>query len=86
MIASDARTSIGRSCNLPLPAKVYQRLEQGEELGFVMDDLFNTKNIKQQGGAIGLLTITLLPVKAVTPKPCYLQWHHLTTQSCTNAL
>ncbi|WP_419148497.1 inosine/xanthosine triphosphatase [Pseudoalteromonas 'SMAR'] len=56
VIASDTRTSIGRSCNLPLPAKVYQRLEQGEELGFVMDDLFNTKNIKQQGGAIGLLT------------------------------
>ncbi|MGL5390648.1 MAG: DUF84 family protein, partial [Shewanella sp.] len=28
----------------------------GEELGHVMDRLFNTVNIKQKGGAIGLLT------------------------------
>jgi non-canonical (house-cleaning) NTP pyrophosphatase len=35
---------------------VYQALESGEELGHVMDRLFNTNNIKQKGGAIGLLT------------------------------
>ncbi|MCG9759361.1 MULTISPECIES: inosine/xanthosine triphosphatase [Pseudoalteromonas] len=56
VIADNRRRSVGRSCNLPLPASVYTRLEQGEELGHVMDDLFNTTNIKQQGGAIGLLT------------------------------
>ena len=46
----------GRSANLPLPNKVFKRLVNGEELGLVMDDLFNTSNIRQKGGAIGLLT------------------------------
>jgi len=46
----------GRSANLPLPSKIFKRLEDGEELGLVMDDLFNTSNIRQKGGAIGLLT------------------------------
>ncbi|MFV7785749.1 MULTISPECIES: inosine/xanthosine triphosphatase [Shewanella] len=48
--------SIGRSAQLPLPGKVYQALVAGEELGDVMDRLFNTVNIKQKGGAIGLFT------------------------------
>ncbi|RLV59063.1 non-canonical purine NTP phosphatase [Parashewanella curva] len=47
---------INRSAALPLPEIVYQKLTQGEELGNVMDDLFGTENIKQKGGAIGLLT------------------------------
>jgi inosine/xanthosine triphosphatase len=55
-IANQEHMSIGRSCNLPLPPVVYQALENGEELGHVMDRLFNTDNIKQKGGAIGLLT------------------------------
>ena len=48
--------SINRSAQLPLPPAVYQRLVNGEELGPVMDKLFDTHNIKQAGGAIGLLT------------------------------
>ncbi|QYK00828.1 inosine/xanthosine triphosphatase [Shewanella psychrotolerans] len=48
--------SIGRSAQLPLPESVYQALENGEELGHVMDRLFNTVNIKQKGGAIALFT------------------------------
>ncbi|WP_299002390.1 inosine/xanthosine triphosphatase [uncultured Shewanella sp.] len=56
VIATKDTLSVGRSASLPLPYQVYQALEQGEELGHVMDRLFNTKNIKQQGGAIGLLT------------------------------
>jgi inosine/xanthosine triphosphatase len=48
--------STGRSANLPLPQKIFKRLQQGEELGLVMDDIFNTSNIRQKGGAIGLLT------------------------------
>jgi inosine/xanthosine triphosphatase len=55
-ICNGRQWSVGRSANLPLPASVFQALEQGEELGDVMDRLFQTKNIKQQGGAIGLLT------------------------------
>lgn len=46
----------GRSANLPLPKSVYLRLEQGEELATVMDELFNENNIRQKGGAIGVLT------------------------------
>ena len=55
-IADHKHMSIGRSCNLPLPPIIYQALENGEELGHVMDRLFKTNNIKQKGGAIGLLT------------------------------
>ena len=56
VIGHNEKQSVGRSCNLPLPMSLYQQLEQGQELGDVMDAAFNTTNIKQQGGAIGLLT------------------------------
>jgi inosine/xanthosine triphosphatase len=55
-ICNQKHMSVGRSCNLPLPPIVYQALEEGEELGHVMDRLFKTDNVKQKGGAIGLLT------------------------------
>jgi len=56
VIANNSHQSIGRSAMLPLPNEVYSLLQQGEELGPVMDNMFNTVNIKQKGGAIGLLT------------------------------
>ncbi|KXI29686.1 inosine/xanthosine triphosphatase [Paraglaciecola hydrolytica] len=56
VIANNQHMSIGRSATLPLPLKVYRALQQGAELGPLMDSLFNTVNIKQRGGAIGLLT------------------------------
>ena len=56
VIDNGEKQSVGRSAILPLPLSVYQALQAGEELGDVMDRLFNTQNIKQQGGAIGLLT------------------------------
>jgi inosine/xanthosine triphosphatase len=55
-IIYQGKLSIGRSAQLPLPESVYRALEAGEELGHVMDRLFNTVNIKQKGGAIGLFT------------------------------
>ena len=55
-IYHQSQWSVGRSASLPLPPSVFQALTQGEELGDVMDRLFHTTNIKQQGGAIGLLT------------------------------
>ena len=55
-IANQTQISIGRSCNLPLPPIIYQALKSGEELGDIMDRLFNTDNVKQKQGAIGLLT------------------------------
>ena len=39
-----------------LPPDVANRLKQDVELGTIMDEIFGTKNIKQKGGAIGLLT------------------------------
>ncbi|WP_333609593.1 inosine/xanthosine triphosphatase [Arsukibacterium sp.] len=45
-----------RSASLMLPPAVLQALAQGQELGDVMDQLFGTQNIKQAGGAIGVLT------------------------------
>ncbi|MGS2719181.1 inosine/xanthosine triphosphatase [Paraglaciecola aestuariivivens] len=55
-IANEHKVSVGRSTQLPLPQRVYQALVNGQELGKVMDDLFNTQNVKQKQGAIGLLT------------------------------
>jgi inosine/xanthosine triphosphatase len=45
-----------RSASLMLPPKALELLATGAELGDVMDQLFGTQNIKQAGGAIGLLT------------------------------
>ncbi|TXX97544.1 non-canonical purine NTP phosphatase [Vibrio mimicus] len=45
-----------RSASLMLPPLVLERLQQAKELGDVMDEVFGTDNIKQKGGAIGLLT------------------------------
>ncbi|MBQ4833863.1 inosine/xanthosine triphosphatase [Pseudoalteromonas sp. MMG010] len=56
VIDNGTERATGRSSNLPLPQSLYNALLQGKELGDVMDDAFNTTNIKQQGGAIGLLT------------------------------
>ena len=55
-ISDGQREGRARSASLQLPALAVERLQQGEELGDVMDDLFGTQNIKQAGGAIGLLT------------------------------
>lgn len=55
-ICNGEHWSVGRSANLPLPASVYELLVAGNELGDVMDKQFDTHNIKQKGGAIGLLT------------------------------
>ncbi|QUJ68066.1 inosine/xanthosine triphosphatase [Photobacterium sp. GJ3] len=45
-----------RSASLPLPPQALTRLHEGEELGDVMDDMFQQQNVKQQGGAIAMLT------------------------------
>ncbi|MDD9177013.1 non-canonical purine NTP phosphatase [Aliivibrio finisterrensis] len=54
-----------RSSSLPLPPAVITAVNQGKELGDVMDEQFNTDNIKQKGGAIGLLTNNLLTRSSV---------------------
>ncbi len=61
----ERKWSIGRSANLPLPMPIYQALVDGHELGEVMDNLFGTSNIKQKGGAIGVLTNNLATRQSV---------------------
>ena len=46
----------GRTANLPIPDSIYDQLKNGLELGNIMDERFNTENVKQKGGAIGLFT------------------------------
>ncbi len=54
--SKDGLRGESRSASLMLPPIVVEKLEQANELGDVMDEVFNTQNIKQKGGAIGLLT------------------------------
>ena len=54
-----------RSASLPLPPQALAKLHQGEELGDVMDEMFNQTNIKQKGGAIAMLTNHLLSRSSV---------------------
>lgn len=56
LIEHQGKLGKARSASLMLPKAALQALEQGKELGDVMDELFGTQNIKQAGGAIGLLT------------------------------
>lgn len=56
LIEHRGRLGKARSASLMLPEAALHALAQGQELGDVMDELFGTQNIKQAGGAIGLLT------------------------------
>jgi len=46
----------GAGPSLELPAPVAARIEDGEELGPVMDDVLGTTGIATRGGAVGALT------------------------------
>ena len=72
VIADHTQMSIGRSANLPLPLDIYQALQNGEELGNVMDRLFNTHNVKQKGGALSLLTNNIATRESVYTLACVL--------------
>lgn len=56
IIKSGQHYGESRSASLLLPPKVAEQLTADNELGHVMDEVFATENIKQKGGAIGLLT------------------------------
>ncbi|UJF19726.1 inosine/xanthosine triphosphatase [Vibrio sp. SS-MA-C1-2] len=59
------KRSQSRSASLPLPPKAIDMVHGGLELGDVMDIMFQQKNIKQKGGAMGLLTDGVLSRSAV---------------------
>ncbi|WP_261882609.1 inosine/xanthosine triphosphatase [Vibrio pelagius] len=56
VIESNGQRGESRSASLMLPPQVIEKLTYANELGDVMDEVFGTDNIKQKGGAIGLLT------------------------------
>ncbi|MCC5450562.1 inosine/xanthosine triphosphatase [Rheinheimera sp. UJ51] len=56
LIEHNGKVGKARSASLMLPKAALAAIEQGQELGDAMDTLFGTQNIKQAGGAIGLLT------------------------------
>ncbi|ELV8696871.1 inosine/xanthosine triphosphatase [Vibrio fluvialis] len=56
IIESATQRGESRSASLMLPPEVLRKLADANELGDVMDEVFGTDNIKQKGGAIGLLT------------------------------
>lgn len=59
-ISHQGRISKTRSASLPLPPAALQAIQQGEELGDIMDRMFARQNVKQQGGAIAMLTNHIL--------------------------
>lgn len=65
VIESENQKGESRSASLPLPEKIQQQLQQGNELGDVMDEFFNTSNIKQKGGAISIFTNGILTRSSV---------------------
>ncbi|MGF1727374.1 inosine/xanthosine triphosphatase [Photobacterium nomapromontoriensis] len=65
VIESGDQRGEARSASLPLPPAALAKLQQGQELGDVMDDMFNQTNIKQKGGAIAMLTNHLLSRSSV---------------------
>lgn len=65
VIESERQRGQSRSASLMLPPVVQEKLTQANELGDVMDEVFATDNIKQKGGAIGLLTNNLLTRSSV---------------------
>jgi inosine/xanthosine triphosphatase len=54
--SSDGRNAFGQSARFELPDEVVLRLKEGAELGVVMDEWANAKNLKHTRGAVGLLT------------------------------
>jgi inosine/xanthosine triphosphatase len=60
VVHTQVKTTFSRSSNLLLPPAVGKRVQAGEELGPVMDQLFGTQDIKTKGGAVSLLTGGLL--------------------------
>lgn len=65
VIESQTQRGESRSASLQLPSKVLNKISQQNELGNVMDEVFGTTNIKQQGGAIALLTAQQLTRSSV---------------------
>ncbi len=56
VVLKHGRSGRSRSGTFQLPPRVCQLVQAGKELGHANDEVFSTKNSKQHGGAVGLLT------------------------------
>ncbi len=56
IINMKGKIAFGTSAHFELPQSITKRLLNGEELGFVMDEIMNDENTKQKGGAISFFT------------------------------
>lgn len=56
----DDRVEFGGGPRLRLPDSIADRLDDGEELGPVMDDLLGTTGVKEDQGAAGVLTGSII--------------------------
>lgn len=61
VVGHDGREGIGSTARLPLPTAIAARVQAGEELGPVMDQLLDTEKSNYRGGAVGALTAGLVP-------------------------
>lgn len=59
-VDKNGRFGIGGTGRLPLPRHIGERVAAGEELGLVIDDLWDDHNSKQKGGAVAALTANLM--------------------------
>lgn len=69
VVRSGIQESSARSATFPLPASVGRRLRGGDELGPLVDRLFDEENTKQKGGAVGLLTNGIITRQALYLQP-----------------
>ncbi|TSC76887.1 MAG: NTPase [Parcubacteria group bacterium Gr01-1014_31] len=56
VVDRNGRLGVGSSFQVPLPPAIVARLQRGDELGAVDDELFGMTNSKQQQGYFGLIT------------------------------
>ncbi len=61
IVDDNGREGVAAAARLPLPPLIARRIQAGEELGPIMDDLLEDHNTKQKGGAVGALTAGLVP-------------------------
>ena len=56
IVDKDGKTGLGGGKGILLPKIVVEKLEQGQELGAIMDELQGIENTKQKWGAVGFFT------------------------------
>ncbi|WP_409302244.1 DUF84 family protein [Peribacillus sp. SCS-155] len=56
LVARDGTSFIAGGARIRLPDEIAEKLSQGTELGPIMDEYTNKRNIRQKEGAIGIFT------------------------------